>query len=161
METPLEISRQTHQNKHVFFSFTPTTINRERDAYGFALVPPGHTTPTPVAHSGHRHVIVNSWSSSSLLYNDRTELRGRSPCASPFLPSVPHAPQGLASEPSRGLRPVPRRNKRPEYGRVSGNSSPTSTSHLIWLIPPLWDDSQRGRPNKHKKGPRKWPFCYT
>ncbi len=36
----------------------------------YALVPPGRSTPTPVAHTGHRHVIVSAWSSSSLLYND-------------------------------------------------------------------------------------------
>ena len=49
----------------------------------------------------------------------RTARRG-----APFLPSVPPEPRAPRGEPSRGLREVTRRKKRPEQGRESGAPPP-------------------------------------
>jgi hypothetical protein len=47
----------THKQTISFFHSTGSKTERGM-IMSVALVPPGHTTPTPVAHSGHRYVIV-------------------------------------------------------------------------------------------------------
>ncbi len=60
-----------------------------------ARVPPGHSTPTTVAHTGHRHVIVSVRSSSSLLYKDSYKGLRNLSYTPPTLQCL-SCPQGLA-----------------------------------------------------------------
>jgi hypothetical protein len=70
--------------------------------------------------------------------------RSASRAQPPPLSSVPHAPYGRASEPSRRPRAVPRRKKRPEQGRESGTPLPRHPPILINGSSRITQDDSRG-----------------
>ena len=82
------------------------------------------------------------------------------PERTPFLPSVPHAALApVFGEPARGLRSVPRRNKRPEQGRELKGSSPQSPSIPKRLNVLSETSIAAGEDKTNTKRLRKESFC--